>query len=81
MKEGGHGPNHVTMWVDAGSREEMTVSKKMDISAWNSIPTNTLNEQGPSRRVPSPAKTLMLAQCNTHQTTDMYMNLCRASEL
>ena len=44
-------------------------------------PTNTLNEQGPSRRVPSPAKTSMLAQCDTPQTTDMYMNLCGASEL
>ena len=48
MKQGGHGPNHVTMWVDAGSREEMTASKKTEISAWNSIlPTPWMSKDPP----------------------------------
>lgn len=37
--------------------------------------TNNLNEQGPSRKKPSPAKTLTLAQRDTHQALDMYWNI------
>lgn len=58
MEEGGHGPNYVAKWVDSGSWEQPSDDNKQENRELNKelLFYNNLNEQGPFRKEPSPAK-------------------------